>query len=67
MKRRMGKPYERELAELPNTYAWAMEAPIAKLAEALSECSALPLIAIGSGGSLTAAEFACHMHQRHLE
>ena len=62
----MGKPYERELAELPNTYAWAMEAPIAKLAEALSECSALPLIAIGSGGSLTAAEFACHTHQRHL-
>ncbi len=61
----MGKPYATELDRLPETYAWAMGAPIDRLAAAVSTSASLPLLAIGSGGSLTAAHIACGLHQTH--
>ena len=46
----MGKPYDSELASLPRTYDWARSADIKPLVTAFRRASALPLIAIGSGG-----------------
>lgn len=60
----MGKPYDSELASLPLTYNWARTADIKPLVTALRRASALPLIAIGSGGSFTTSAFTadCHQH-----
>jgi len=60
----VGKPYDSELASLPLTYEWARTAEIKTLVSALRRASALPLIAIGSGGSFTTSVFMadCHMH-----
>lgn len=61
----MGKPYAAELAQLPDTYAWAMQAHIVPLVEAITGAASLPLLATGSGGSLTAAHVAVALHQRY--
>jgi len=59
----MGKPYAIELQKLSETYAWAMETTIDPLVSAISTSTTLPLVAVGSGGSYTAAHFACALHQ----
>jgi len=61
----MGKPYDAELAKLGETYAWALNAPIDLLTAAVSASSNLPLLAVGSGGSYSAAHFAGILHQQH--
>lgn len=58
----MGKPYEGELESLSRTYGWALEAEVDSLAAAVRSYSSAPLIVVGSGGSLTAAHFACYLH-----
>jgi hypothetical protein len=58
----LGKPYDSELDQLTDTYRWAATAPIDRLASGLGACSSLPLVAIGSGGSFTTAEFAASLH-----
>lgn len=59
----MGKPYESEMRRLSETYEWALNAPIESLTSFVEESLSLPLIAIGSGGSLTAAHLASLLHQ----
>src|SRR5258707_1266634 len=59
----MGKPYSNELEELPRTYEWCLRADVAALAECLDRNRSLPLLAVGSGGSFTAASFAAYLHQ----
>lgn len=61
----MGKPYASELEHLAETYAWAMSTCIDSLAKAITASATLPLLATGSGGSLTAAHFAASLHQRY--
>lgn len=61
----MGKPYETELRSLAATYSWALEAPLQRLVAAVRELSSLPLVAVGSGGSFTAAHFASYLHQHY--
>ncbi len=60
----MGKPYQSELNKLPETYRWAVSQSIAPLVKAIKTSAHLPLIAVGSGGSLSAAEVmvSCHEH-----
>src|SRR4051812_17202397 len=58
----MGRPYGVELSELPSTYNWAISADVQQLVAAVRKASSLPLLAIGSGGSLTVADFAAHLH-----
>ena len=58
----MGKPYEGELKSFPRTYEWALEAEVGGLAAAARSYPSRPLIVVGSGGSLTAAHFACYLH-----
>jgi fructoselysine-6-P-deglycase FrlB-like protein len=59
----LGKPYDSEVDQLAQTYRWATKAPIDGFASALRACSSLPLVAIGSGGSFTTAEFATGLHR----
>lgn len=59
----MGKPYAVELGQLSTTYAWAAKANIAELVGAVSESATLPLLTVGSGGSLSAAHHASAVHQ----
>lgn len=59
----MGKPYKTELQQLHHTYKWALDASIDKLTAFISKSSFFPLIATGSGGSLTAAYMAALLHE----
>lgn len=59
----MGKPYANEISDLSATFRFAAAAPIDALARAVKAAAAGPLIAVGSGGSLSAAHFATTLHQ----
>lgn len=59
----MGKPYSQELKKLPDTYDWAKRQDILPVANIASSSSTLPLVAVGSGGSLTVAHFTTRLHQ----
>ena len=58
----MGKEYASELRSMAETYAWARTLPIPALDEFVKRSASLPMVAVGSGGSVTAAEFASLMH-----
>ena len=58
----MGRPYATELLELDETYKWCVRTPISGLARSVAGCADQPLIAVGSGGSLTSAHFAGFLH-----
>lgn len=58
----MGRPYESELSEFDETYAWSMAASVEELASSLARVIRMPLVAVGSGGSLTSASVACVLH-----
>ncbi|MHB0928820.1 MAG: sucrose-6-phosphate hydrolase [Candidatus Nanopelagicales bacterium] len=63
--KKMGKPYKSELAQLISTWEWAAAADVAPLAKALRSTAFCPLVAVGSGGSLTAAHLLALLH-RHF-
>ena len=60
----MGKPYFLELEQLEETYAFAMRMDIRRLIKAVSASIFLPLLVVGSGGSLTVARLIVSLHQR---
>lgn len=60
----MGKPYAAEISELPRTFAWAMARDITTLRQAVRTSGLYPLLAIGSGGSLTAAHALAALHRK---
>lgn len=60
----MGRPYESELSEFNETYTWSLAAAVEPLATSLASAAHLPLIAVGSGGSLTSASVAAALHSR---
>ena len=59
----MGKPYTQEIARLGETYDWTMRQDVSLLADAFSAIADSPVIAVGSGGSLSAAVFAADLHE----
>jgi len=59
----LGKPFISELRQLDATYRVANSMDLPALSAAISESLRYPLIAVGSGGSLSAAHFVCHLHQ----
>ncbi|HEX9640938.1 MAG TPA: hypothetical protein VGB13_06470 [Candidatus Krumholzibacteria bacterium] len=61
----MGKAFRKELAALDDTYRWASTTEIGPLTEFVHEAHARPLVAIGSGGSATAAHLAALLHRFH--
>jgi len=58
----VGKPFEDELSALPETYRWALKAPVDELANGIEKLLELPLFAVGSGGSYSVCHFASHVH-----
>jgi len=63
----LGKPYATELQQMADTYAVAMSMDIDRLSAAVAASASLPLIAVGSGGALTAAHFLSSLHQRFAQ
>ncbi len=63
----MGKPYASELAGLSDTYEWAISCEISYLRKLVSAASKSPLVAVGSGGSLTTAHVLSNLHLRRAE
>ncbi|MFO0645871.1 MAG: hypothetical protein U0326_06510 [Polyangiales bacterium] len=62
----MGRPFAKELQAVPATVAWAADADVGPLQRFVEDTFGLPLLAIGSGGSSTAAHFAALLHrERH--
>jgi hypothetical protein len=59
----VGKAYAKELAVLGDTYAWASDRPIEPLTEFTAVAHGRPLVAVGSGGSATAAHLATLLHR----
>lgn len=59
----MGKPYVSEIQKLRATYLWALEAPIDNLRSFVESSYDLPLLVVGSGGSLTAAHMVALLHE----
>ncbi len=59
----MGKPFESEIQCLADSYNWALDADIAPIRDFVRESRDYPLIAVGSGGSYTAAHFATLLHE----
>lgn len=58
----MGRPFVSELAEIDTTYAWAVKQDVKPLRTLLRSASG-PLLAVGSGGSFTAASYAAFLHE----
>lgn len=60
----MGKAYSDEMKQLPTTMRWAAEQNIDLLRRAVLLYCDRGLLAVGSGGSFTAAAFAAELHLR---
>lgn len=61
----MGKPYATELASLAGTYSWSLSFPVTPFVNWVKVSAALPLVAVGSGGSLTTAHLGCFLHETY--
>lgn len=60
----MAKPFQSELAKLADTLAWARQVEIDRLRAAVRTAGLGPLIAVGSGGSLSGAHALASIHRR---
>lgn len=61
----MGRPYQLELNQLEATYQWALDVHIAEFSKADRGPTNAPLLAIGSGGSLSTASLVASLEQRY--
>ncbi len=57
----MGRPFFEEIVDLEETYRWACGAAIEPLAQGITRLLGRPLLAVGSGGSLTTAVIAARL------
>lgn len=61
----MGKPFKGELKKLPETFRWAEQQDVTRLAMFLfAENKQTPLVCIGSGGSFSACHYAAQLYQQ---
>ena len=61
----MGKPFKEELKKLSETIRWAEQQDVTHLAQFLfAENKQIPLVCIGSGGSLSACHYAAQLYQQ---
>ncbi len=61
----MGKPYASELSQLSTTLAWTSSVDVKTLQRIVSAAESVPLMAVGSGGSLTTAHVLAAAHRRY--
>ena len=59
----MGKPFHHEIQRLSETYQWALRQDLFPIIDSLRPLWGYPLLAIGSGGSLSAAHLAATLHE----
>lgn len=59
----MGKPFKIELLSIEKTIEWAAVQDISILRDFFEQNSSLPLLSIGSGGSLSACHYACLLYE----
>jgi len=59
----MGKAFSQEISKLSETYTWALTQPIDEIKNFVGNSVNSPLLAIGSGGSLTVAHLATKLHE----
>ena len=60
----MGKPYFRELAQIPATIQWSLSQDVAELRDTLlRKFAGFNLVTIGSGGSYVSAAYAALLHE----
>jgi len=59
----VARPYAQEMGRLVQTLEWAGAVPIDDLERAVGSAALGPLVAVGSGGSLSAAHFLAQTHQ----
>ncbi len=61
----MGKPFNRELNNIPDTIKWAEGQDVTRLSKFLfEEDKQIPLVCIGSGGSLSACHYAAMLYKQ---
>lgn len=61
----MGKPFDKEIEDIPASLTWAFAEPIhSSFREMVSTFSSLPLLVVGSGGSLSGAHFVARLHEQ---
>ena len=61
----MGKPFKGELKMLSETIRWAEQQDVTRLARFLfADNKQIPLVCIGSGGSLSACHYAAQLYQQ---
>lgn len=61
----MGKPFNSELEKLQDTIKWAERQDVTRLAKFLfADDKRVPLVCVGSGGSLSACHFAAQLSQQ---
>jgi HAD superfamily hydrolase (TIGR01484 family) len=58
----LGKPYRSELNQLSETFDWARRQDLKAITKALDAASFGPILAIGSGGSMAAADYLTVIH-----
>lgn len=61
----MGKPFKKELEYIDQVYKWAATLDISEFKNEIEKLKKSPLLAIGSGGSLSACYFATKLHQKY--
>ena len=59
----MGKQFDKELEQLEDTYKWAMDVDVSEISWVIRNSCGIPLLSVGSGGSLSAAEFQALLHR----
>ena len=59
----MGKQFDKELEQLEDTYKWAIGVDVSEISWVIRNSCGLPLLSVGSGGSLSAAEFQALLHR----
>lgn len=59
----MGKPYQHEMSRLGETFEWVVNTDVQLIRSVIQYSSNSPLIAIGSGGSLSTAFVLTYLHQ----
>lgn len=60
----MARPYVSEMSKLAETFSWAVSCDITALRQAVRTAGLSSLMAVGSGGSLTAAHALASLHRR---
>lgn len=61
----MGKPFNKELLEVNETYNWSADVKLNIDKKDLLRMTSLPMLAVGSGGSFSACSYLSLLHQEY--